>query len=87
LVLLLAVGALAVTFNSYAKTLLQLTAAPQMRGRVMALWLIAWQGSTVVGAPLIGLVAALLGARWALLVGGIAALAAGILTRVSGSEA
>jgi MFS family permease len=76
-VLLVVVGSGSITFNSSAKTLLQLASAPQMRGRVMSLWSIAWQGSTVIGAPAVGAVGALLGARYALLTGGVAAVIAG----------
>jgi MFS family permease len=74
---LLFVGSAAITFNSAAKTLLQLESTPHMRGRVMSLWSIAWQGSTVVGAPIVGAVGEFCGARYALLVGGVAALAVG----------
>lgn len=76
---LVLVGSAAITFNSAAKTLLQLRSAPQLRGRVMALWSIAWQGSTVVGAPVIGVIGATLGPRYALLTGGLAAVGVGLL--------
>jgi MFS family permease len=46
------VGYGSITFNSYAKTTLQLAADPALRGRVMALWALAWQGSTPLGGPL-----------------------------------
>jgi MFS family permease len=75
--LLVIVGSCSITFNSMAKTLLQLESQPSMRGRVMSLWSIAWQGSTVIGAPIVGVIGATVGARYALLVGGIAALAVG----------
>lgn len=71
------VGSAAITFNSSAKTLLQLSSDAAMRGRVMSLWSIAWQGSTVVGGPVVGAVADALGARWGLAIGGIATLVAG----------
>jgi MFS family permease len=71
------VGAGAITFNSAAKTLLQLESAPQMRGRVMAIWSMSWQGSTVVGAPIVGAIGGSFGARYALLIGGVASLAIG----------
>lgn len=77
-VLLAVVGSGSITFNSMAKTLLQMQAAPQYRGRVMSLWSIAWQGGTVIGAPVIGGAAALFGARWSLLIGGIAAVLSGL---------
>ena len=54
LVTMLFVGYGSITFNSFAKTSLQLAAKPQMRGRVMALWALAWLGSTPIGGPTIG---------------------------------
>ena len=71
------VGSAAITFNSAAKTLLQLESAPQMRGRVMAIWSMSWQGTTVIGAPIVGAIGGSFGARYALLVGGVASLAVG----------
>jgi MFS family permease len=65
--------------RSLAKTTLQLAAVPTMRGRVMALWALAWLGSTPVGGPIVGWVGQVAGARWALVLGGLAALASGAL--------
>ena len=79
LAVLLFVGYGSITFNSYAKTALQLAARPEMRGRVMALWGIAWQGSTPIGGPLVGLIAQEAGARWSLVAGGIPTLVCGLL--------
>src|SRR6516164_3557222 len=81
------VGYGSITFNSLAKTTLQLVAKPEMRGRVMALWALAWLGSTPIGGPIVGWVGQDVGARWSLLIGGVAALACGIaalpaLTRI-----
>jgi predicted MFS family arabinose efflux permease len=73
------VGYGSITFNSLAKTTLQLAAKPEMRGRVMALWALAWLGSTPVGGPIVGWVGQEIGARWALVIGGVAALACGVL--------
>jgi MFS family permease len=78
-VLLVAVGYGSVTFNSLAKTSLQLGTAPEMRGRVMSLWALAWQGSTPIGGPLIGFVCEEWSARWGLLVGGLPTVAIGIV--------
>ena len=64
LVALVFVGYGSITFNSYAKTTLQLAADPAMRGRVMALWGLAWLGSTPIGGPLVGWIAQEAGARW-----------------------
>jgi len=73
------VGYGSITFNSYAKTALQLASKPAMRGRVMALWYLAWQGSTPVGGLLVGWIAQELGARWSLLVGGVPTVLCGLL--------
>ncbi|MBV9449176.1 MAG: MFS transporter [Streptosporangiaceae bacterium] len=76
---LLFVGYGSITFNSFAKTALQLAAKPTMRGRVMALWALAWLGSTPVGGPIVGWTGEVAGARWSLVIGGLAALACGLL--------
>jgi MFS family permease len=73
------VGYGSITFNSLAKTTLQLASRPEMRGRVMALWGLAWLGSTPVGGPIVGWIGQVAGARWSLVIGGAAALACGIL--------
>ena len=73
------VGYGSITFNSLAKTALQLAAKPTMRGRVMALWALAWLGSTPIGGPIVGWVGQDVGARWALVIGGLPTLLCGIL--------
>jgi MFS family permease len=73
------VGYGSISFNSLAKTVLQLSAAPAMRGWVMSLWAVAWMGSTPVGGPIVGWVGEEFGARWSLLIGGIPTIAVGIL--------
>ena len=73
------VGYGSITFNSLAKTTLQLAARPDMRGRVMALWALAWLGSTPIGGPIVGWIGQSAGARWALVIGGAAALISGLL--------
>ncbi len=70
------VGFGSVTFLAMANSTLQLTAAPHMRGRVMALWSVAFLGSTPVGGPIIGWITSIAGARVGLAVGGAACLAA-----------
>ena len=73
------VGYGSITFNSMAKTVLQLAAKPTMRGRVMALWGLAWLGSTPIGGSIIGWIGQDAGARWSLVVGGLATLLCGLL--------
>jgi len=73
------VGYGSITFNSLAKTTLQLAAKPEMRGRVMALWALAWLGSTPIGGPIVGWIGQEIGARWSLVIGGLPTLICGIL--------
>jgi MFS family permease len=75
LVALALVGAASVTFMSQTNATLQLRAAPEMRGRVMALWFVSFQGSTPIGGPIVGAVMASYGARAGLGLGAIACLA------------
>lgn len=78
LIALLFVGYGSLTFNAYAKTSLQLASVPSMRGRVMALWALAWLGSTPLGGPIVGWIGQEAGARWSLLIGAFACLACGL---------
>ncbi len=48
-------GVCSVTFAAGINSGLQLAAAPEMRGRVMAIYSIVFLGSTVVGGPIAGL--------------------------------
>jgi len=80
LLALVLVGATSITFLALGNTTLQLAAAPEMRGRVMALWAVAFLGSTPIGGPIIGWIGEHVGPRWGLGVGGVAALLAGALT-------
>ena len=73
------VGFFSICFLSLGNTTLQLESEPNMRGRVMSLWTMAFLGSTPIGGPIIGLIGEHAGPRWGLVVGGVAALiAAGI---------
>jgi len=77
--LLIPFGFATLSFSTAANTTVQLSAAPSMRGRVMALYLIVFMGGTPVGAPLIGWIAEVAGARWSLITGGIASALAAVL--------
>jgi MFS family permease len=79
LVALALVGAASVAFMSQTNATLQLGAASEMRGRVMALWFVAFQGSTPIGGPLIGAVMAGFGARAGLGVGAFSCFAVALL--------
>lgn len=49
LVALVLVGYGGISFNAMAKTVLQLAAEPQMRGQIMAIWSVAWGGTSPLG--------------------------------------
>ena len=69
IVALFFVGWLSVSFMSTGNATLQLNSRHQMRGRVMALWSVAFMGSTPIGGPLIGAITEAAGARTGLAVG------------------
>ena len=68
--LLVPTGAAVLAFSTTANAIVQLGSAPQVRGRVMALYILVFLGGTPLGAPLIGFVADVLGPRAGLLLGG-----------------
>jgi MFS family permease len=77
------VGACSIAFMSTGNSTLQLGADPTMRGRVMALWFVAFQGSTPIGGPAIGALMALAGPRAGLAAGAITCLVVAALGRLA----
>ncbi len=77
--LLAGTGAASVTFAAGINSSLQLAAAPEMRGRVMALYSVVFLGSTPIGGPIAGWLAGAAGPRSALVLSGVAALAGGVI--------
>jgi MFS family permease len=71
LVALALAGAASIAFMATGNSTLQLNAAPSMRGRVMSLWFVAFQGSTPIGGPIVGFAMAALGARAGLGIGAV----------------
>jgi MFS family permease len=84
-VLLVPTGAAVLTFTTTTNAIVQLGAEPQVRGRVMALYLTVFIGGTPLGAPLVGVLAEHAGPRASLFVGGavcvLSALAAAAFLR------
>ncbi|HEX8096230.1 MFS transporter [Jatrophihabitans sp.] len=70
------VGAASVGFLAKGNSSLQLAASPSMRGRVMALWGVAFLGSTPIGGPIAGTVSEQFGGRAGLALGAAACLVA-----------
>jgi MFS family permease len=69
--LLVPTGAAAILLSTAANTTLQLGAAPHMQGRVMALYTTVFVGSAPLGSMFVGWLGGVLGARSALLFGGV----------------
>jgi predicted MFS family arabinose efflux permease len=53
-----------------ANAAVQMNVEPQLRGRVMALYMMVLMGGSPLGSPLLGWVGEVFGARWTLLAGG-----------------
>jgi MFS family permease len=70
------VGAGSITFLTTSTAIVQLKAAPEMRGRVLALQAIVFLGSTPIGGPILGYICDAFGPRAGVLVGGVAGCAA-----------
>jgi MFS family permease len=78
--LIVLMGAASIGFIATANASLQLASEPAMRGRVMALYAMAFLGTTPIGAPLVGAIAQWTSPRIALLIGAVATVvAAGLL--------
>ena len=78
------VGAASVTFLTTGNATIQLASEPRYRGRVTALWSMAFVGSTPIGAPIVGALSDIAGARYALALGAAACLAAVVVGRWTG---
>ncbi|MGB3827983.1 MAG: MFS transporter [Ornithinimicrobium sp.] len=63
-VLLVPTGLAALTVMVTANSMVQLSVDPQVRGRVMSLYMAVFFGGTPLGAPMIGWIGDELGARW-----------------------
>jgi len=79
LVALALVGWASISFMATGNATLQLAADPSLRGRVMSMWFVAFQGSTPIGGPIVGWVMAQAGARAGLGIGAVTCVLASLL--------
>ncbi len=70
------VGFASMVFMATGNSMMQIAAAPGMRGRVMAVYAMVFLGSTPIGGPLMGWLAERSGPRLAFAIGGAAAVVA-----------
>ncbi len=82
LLLLAPTGLALLTFSTAANSATQLGTAPDMRGRLMGLYLLVFLGGAPLGSPLVGWVAEQFGPRMSLLVGGAISATAAIVVGV-----
>jgi MFS family permease len=80
LVAMLPIGVASTAFIAMSNSLLQLGAAPEMRGRVMGLFAVVFLGTTPIGGPLVGWIAEHLGPRSAMAIAAGVTAAAGVTT-------
>lgn len=76
---LVPLGLMALTIITSANAYVQVTTEPEMRGRVMSIYMAVFIGGTPIGSPLVGMVNDVFGARWGLGVASAAGFAATLL--------
>jgi len=79
LVALVPTGIAVLTFTTAANSSTQLNTAPDMRGRVMGLYMLVFLGGTPLGSPLAGWVAEVWGPRMSMIAGGLISLVASVV--------
>jgi MFS family permease len=83
LLALVPTGLAMLTFTTAANSSTQLSTSPEMRGRVMGLYMLVFLGGTPIGSPLAGWVAEAYGARMSMIAGGVISLiATAVMTRM-----
>ncbi|MEO5709564.1 MAG: MFS transporter [Nocardioidaceae bacterium] len=73
------IGIASLTMITSANATFQMSVAPEMRGRVMALYMMIFMGGTPIGSPIVGWVGESFGARWTLVGGGVATILGTVL--------
>jgi MFS family permease len=71
-------GVTSIAFLTSSTAIVQMRSAPEMRGRVLALQAMLFLGSTPIGGPVVGWISQEWGARYAIGLGAVAALGAGV---------
>jgi MFS family permease len=85
--LLAAMGFFNLAFQSMANASVQLAVDPELRGRVMGLYMLAFIGGTPIGAPIIGALTTHFGARAGMVIcGTIPALAAVVVAAATARQ-
>jgi predicted MFS family arabinose efflux permease len=72
--------------QAMANASVQLSVDPELRGRVMGLYMLVFVGGTPLGAPIIGAITSHYGARAGMLVCGVVPALAAVIVAFSGRE-
>src|SRR5580692_5761420 len=78
LIMLVPTGMAVLMFSTAANSTTQLSTTPEVRGRVMGLYMLVFLGGTPLGSPLVGWAAEQFGARAGLIGGGVISAAAAV---------
>lgn len=81
-ILAIPTGLAMLTMVTAANAAIQVSTDPDMRGRVMALYMMVYLGSNPIGAPIIGWIADTFGGRWSLAAGGIVAIVVSVVAAI-----
>ncbi|NUP50672.1 MAG: MFS transporter [Catenulispora sp.] len=76
--LMLPVGVMIIMVTTAANATMQTGVEPEMRGRVMSVYMVVFLGGTPIGAPLVGVIGQHFGARWAVGGGGLISILAAV---------
>jgi MFS family permease len=83
LVLLVLMGLTNLAFQAMANSSVQLWSDPQIRGRMMGIYMLVFTGGTPIGAPIIGAITSHFGARLGMFVCGAIPAAAAVILAVT----
>jgi MFS family permease len=83
LVLLVLMGFASLVFQAMANAYVQLAVDPELRGRVMGLYMLVFAGGTPIGAPIIGALTSHLGPRAGMAVCGVVPVIAALVMAVA----
>ncbi|MDR1394412.1 MAG: MFS transporter [Bifidobacteriaceae bacterium] len=75
-------GAATLTLITAANSTLQLSVEPEIRGRVLSIYMMVFLGATPIGSPIVGWVADTWGPRWSIAIGSIAAALVGVAAMI-----
>ena len=80
--LLVLIGFVSVTFNTLGNSSVQLASTPELRGRVMSLYMLVFMGGTPIGSLIVGWITEQWGAPMALIISGAVCVVAAVIAAI-----